>query len=67
SGGSAAGGTIFLNTSAGSLSSQIVTTDSNGNAPVVLTLPLNPGTVHVSAEGQYGLGHPEVVFTETAN
>jgi hypothetical protein len=67
SGGSAAGGTIFLNTSAGSLSSQIITTDPNGNAPVVLTLPSNPGTVHVSAEGQYGLGHPEVVFTETAN
>ena len=67
SGGSAAGGTIFFSTSAGSLSSQIVTTDSNGYAPVVLTLPSNPGTVHVTAEGQYGLGHPVVTFTETAN
>jgi hypothetical protein len=67
SGGSAAGGTIFFSTSAGSLSSQIVTTDSNGNAPVVLTLPSNPGTVHVTAEGQYGLGHPVVTFTDTAN
>jgi hypothetical protein len=67
SGGSAAGGTIFFSTSAGTLSSQIVTTDSNGNAPVVLTLPSNPGTVHVTAEGPYGLGHPVVTFTETAN
>ena len=66
SGGSAAGGTIFLTTSAGSLSSRIVTTDSSGNAAVVLTLPSTPGSVHVTAEGQYGLGHPEVVFTETA-
>ncbi len=67
SGGSAAGGTVFFSTSAGSLSSRIVTTDSSGKAAVVLTLPSNPGTVHVTAEGQYGLGHPNVVFTETAN
>jgi hypothetical protein len=66
SGGSAAGGTILFTTSAGSLSSHIVTTDSNGNAAVVLTLPSTAGTVHVTAEGQYGLGHPEVTFTETA-
>jgi len=66
SGGSAAGGTILFTTSAGSLSSSTVATDSSGNAPVVLTLPLSPGTVHVTAEGQYGLGHPVVTFTETA-
>ena len=66
SGGSAAGGTILFTTSAGSLSSRIVTTDSTGKAPVVLTLPSSPGTVHVTAEGQYGLGHPVVTFTETA-
>jgi hypothetical protein len=66
SGGSAAGGTVFFNTSAGTLSSQIVTTDSSGKASVVLTLPSSPGTVHVKAEGQYALGHPAVVFTETA-
>jgi len=66
SGGSAAGGTILFTTSAGSLSSRIVTTDSSGNAPVVLTLPSTAGSVRVTAEGQYGLGHPVVVFTETA-
>lgn len=66
SGGSAAGGTVFFTTSAGTLSSQIVTTDSSGNAAVVLTLPASPGTVHVSAEGQYALGHPVATFTETA-
>jgi hypothetical protein len=66
SGGSAAGGTVFFTTSAGSLSSRIVTTDSTGKAAVVLTLPSTAGTVHVTAEGQYGLGHPVVTFTETA-
>jgi hypothetical protein len=66
SGGSAAGGTIFFTTSAGSLSGRIVTTDSTGKALVVLTLPTTAGTVHVTAEGQYSLGHPVVTFTETA-
>ena len=65
SGGSAAGGTILFTTDSGTLSSQLVTTDSNGNAPVVLTLPQNAGTVHVKAEGQFGLGHPVANFTET--
>ena len=65
SGGSATGATVFFTTDAGSLSSRLVTTDSSGNASVVLTLPENAGTVHVTAEGPYGLGHPEVVFTET--
>jgi hypothetical protein len=66
SGGSAAGGTIFFTTSAGSLSSRIITTDSSGKAAVVLTLPSTAGAVHVTAEGQYALGHPVATFTETA-
>jgi hypothetical protein len=65
SGGSAPGATILFTTSAGSLSSRTVVTDSSGNAPVVLALPSSPGTVHVTAEGPYGLGHPDVTFTET--
>jgi hypothetical protein len=65
SGGSAAGATVFFTASSGTLSSRLVTTDSSGNAAVVLTLPQNAGAVHVTAEGPYGLGHPEVVFTET--
>ncbi|MGB9254665.1 MAG: glycoside hydrolase family 44 protein [Candidatus Korobacteraceae bacterium] len=64
SGGSAAGGTIFFSTSGGTLSQRIVVTDANGKAPVVLTLPSMPGIVHVTAEGQYGLGHPQVTFME---
>ena len=66
SGGSAAGGTIFFSTTAGSLSGRMVTTDSTGKAAIVLTLPSTPGTVHVTAEGQFALGHPVVTFTETA-
>lgn len=66
SGGSAAGGTILFTASGGSLSSRIVTTDSTGKAAVVLTLPSTAGTVHVTAEGQYSLGHPTATFTETA-
>lgn len=66
SGGSASGGTIFFTTSAGLLSSRTVVTNPSGTAAVVLTLPLTPGAVHVTAEGQYALGHPEVTFTETA-
>jgi hypothetical protein len=66
SGGSAAGGTIFFTTSGGTLSSRTVVTNSSGVAPVVLTLPLNAGSVRVTAEGEYGLGHPVVTFTETA-
>jgi hypothetical protein len=66
SGGNASGGTVFFTASAGTLSSRIVTTDSTGKALVVLTLPPTAGTVHVTAEGQYALGHPRVTFTETA-
>jgi hypothetical protein len=66
SGGGPAGGTIFFSTTAGSLSSRMVATDSSGKAVVVLSLPPTPGTVHVTAEGQFALGHPIVTFTETA-
>ena len=66
SGGSPGGGTVFFSTTAGSLSSRIIATDSSGKAAVVLTLPSAPGTVHVTAEGQFALGHPVVTFTETA-
>jgi hypothetical protein len=66
SGGSAAGGTVLFTTSSGSLSSRTVTTDSTGKAAVILTLPATAGAVHVTAEGQYALGHPSATFTETA-
>jgi hypothetical protein len=66
SGGSDAGGTVLFTTDSGTLSSRLVTTDSSGNAPVVLTLPPNSGIVHVTAEGQFGLGHPVAKFTETS-
>jgi hypothetical protein len=66
SGGSAAGGTVFFTASAGTLANRIVDTDPNGQATVVLTLPSTAQTVHVTAEGQYALGHPVVTFTETA-
>jgi hypothetical protein len=67
SGGTPAGATILFTAGAGSsLSSRIVTTDSSGKAAVVLTLPSTAGTVHVTAEGQYALGHPVATFTETA-
>jgi hypothetical protein len=57
---------VFFTATAGTLSSRIVTTDSAGKASVVLTLPSTTGKVHVTAEGQYALGHPQVTFTETA-
>jgi hypothetical protein len=66
SGGSAPGGSVFFTASAGTLSTRIVTTDSTGKASVILTLPSTAQTVHVTAEGQYALGHPQVTFTEIA-
>lgn len=66
SGGIASGATVFLTASAGTLSSRTVTTDSTGKASVRLTLPSTPQTVHVTAEGQYAVGHPQVTFTEIA-
>jgi hypothetical protein len=72
-GSSASNAPILLTTDSGSLSANgtsgsiiIVPTDNSGTAAVTLTLPSSPGTVHVSAEGPYGLGHPAVTFTETA-
>ena len=66
SGGSASGATVFFTSTAGTLSARTVTTNASGIAAVVLTLPATAGTVHVTAEGPYGLGHPDVTFTETS-
>jgi hypothetical protein len=73
SGGSAAGASILLTTSGGLLSNSsvsgrrvLVTTDSAGTASVMLTLPGSAGQFGVKAEGPYGLGHPVVIFNETA-
>jgi len=65
SGGTNQGADIYFTTDGGTLSSSIVTTDTNGNAAVTLTLPSSPGPVHVTAQGPFGLGHPVVVFSET--
>jgi Glycoside hydrolase family 44 len=65
-GSSPAGATVLFTTDAGTLSSRMVTTDGSGNAAVTLTLPGSAGTVHVTAEGPFGLGHPEVTFIETS-
>jgi hypothetical protein len=64
-GTSGAGADILFSADSGTLSSRLVTTDASGNAAVVLTLPATAGTVHVIAEGPYGLGHPVAAFTET--
>ncbi len=64
-GTSGTGADILFTADSGTLSSRLVTTDSSGNAAVVLTLPGQAGTVHVTAEGPFGLGHPVVTFTET--
>jgi fibronectin type 3 domain-containing protein len=69
SGGTNSGASILFTTDAGSLNAaarQIVITNSSGVAAVTLTLPSNGATVHVTAEAPYGLGHPVVTFTETA-
>jgi hypothetical protein len=66
SGGSAQGASVLFTTDAGTLSSRIVTTNPSGVAAVVLTLPSTTGTVHVTAEGPIGLGHPVVTFAETS-
>ncbi|HUM06680.1 MAG TPA: glycoside hydrolase family 44 protein [Terriglobales bacterium] len=64
SGGSNSGASIFFTTDAGTLNNRIVKTNGSGQASVVLTLPNSTGTVHVTAEGPYELGHPVVTFTE---
>jgi hypothetical protein len=66
SGGTATGASVLFTTDAGSLSSRIVTTNSSGVAALVLTLPAAAGTVHVTAEGPVGLGHPVATFMETS-
>ena len=73
SGGSAMGASILFSASAGSLTSGssagakvLAVTDSSGNASVKLTLPATTGSVTVTAEGPYGLGHPVATFTETS-
>ncbi|ABF40505.1 hypothetical protein Acid345_1503 [Candidatus Koribacter versatilis Ellin345] len=67
SGGTAGGATVRFTASAGTLTARNVTTDSTGKATVKLTLPATAGTVTVTAEGPFGLGHPVATFTETAN
>ncbi|MBV8772143.1 MAG: glycoside hydrolase family 44 protein, partial [Deltaproteobacteria bacterium] len=73
SGGSGAGASILFSTSAGTLSSGsttgskvIVVTNNSGIASVNLTLPASPQSLQVTAEGPYALGHPQVIFNETA-
>jgi hypothetical protein len=79
SGGTAAGASVFFSTTSGSLqnvqlgseqvftgSKVIAVTNSSGVASVKVTLPGTSGTqVQITAEGQYALGHPTVIFTET--
>jgi hypothetical protein len=74
SGGSNTGASVLFTTDSGSLSNGttsgakvVAISNSSGVALVTLTLPGTAGTVHVTAEGQYGLGHPTATFTETAN
>ena len=69
SGGTNSGASILFTASAGNFagtSRQIVVTNSSGVASTTLTLPSSSGAVTVTAEGPYGLGHPVVTFTETA-
>ncbi len=69
----AAGASILFTVDSGTLSGgaygnttkRIATADGSGVATVTLTLPGTPGTVNVTAEGPYGLGHPMATFTET--
>ncbi len=67
SGGTPAGAPILFTGDAGSLSVREVTTDASGQASVTFCMPFSEGTAHVTAEGPYGLGHPVVIFTETAS
>ena len=74
SGGTNTGASVLFSTSAGTVSNgtasgpkEIAVTNGSGVATVTLTLPSTPGTVTVTAEGPYGLGHGVATFTETAN
>ncbi len=79
SGAAAAGEDILFTTSGGTLVAAngtvapatpgamlLVTTGANGTATVQLKLPSTPGTVSITAEAPYPIGHPEYIFTETA-
>jgi hypothetical protein len=74
SGGTASGASVLLSASGGTLSDgtnngpkiKVVTSSSGVTPPVTLTLPSTKGQVTVTAEGPFGLGHPVVTFTETA-
>ncbi|HTS12715.1 MAG TPA: glycoside hydrolase family 44 protein [Candidatus Limnocylindrales bacterium] len=69
SGGTNSGASILFTTDGGNFAGAprtIGTTNGSGVASVTLTLPASSGTVHVTSEGPYGLGHPVVTFTETA-
>ena len=72
SGGTNTGASVLFSTDNGTLSNGTTTgpkviavTNSSGVASVTLTLG-SAGTVNVTAEGQYGLGHPVANFTETS-
>jgi hypothetical protein len=56
----------ITSTGGGSLSQRLVQTNSSGVASTTLTLPSSAGTVTVTAEAPYPVGHPMVTFTETA-
>ena len=65
----AVGASILFSTSAGNFGGAqkiIAITNSSGIATVTLTLPASAATAKVIAEGPYGLGHPVVSYTETA-
>jgi Glycoside hydrolase family 44 len=73
SGGTNTGASFLFSTSSGTLSNGtnsgakvIAITNSSGVASVTLTLPSTAGSVNVTAEGPYGLGHPVATFTETS-
>ncbi len=57
---------LLFQTSAGTLSSQVVRTDGSGNATVTLRLPSTPGPVSVTAQAPIPWGGAKVTFTETA-
>jgi len=75
SGGSATGASILFTATSGATLSNgttsgpkvIAVTNSSGVASVTLTLPTTTGVVTVTADGPYGLGHPEVTLTEASN
>ncbi len=74
SGGTANGGSVLFSTDGGTISNGtasgtkvIAVTNASGVASVTLTLPSSAATVHIKAEGPYGLGHPVATFTATAH